>query len=93
MRTLVVLAALLLASCNAEMLDVEKMKTLEHKQFDSFDEAAEYLNGLSTVRRIEANIKGCMYIVWDGSHGETGFSHMGTCDNEIHKCPCAQQSK
>ena len=37
---------------------------------------------------VECVIDGCYWVIWCGSHGEIGFSHIGKCINEIHKCKC-----
>lgn len=55
--------------------------------FNSFDEAVEFQKDVNK-RTTRFVMEGCDWVMWDGSHGEVGFAHMGICRNEIHKCEC-----
>lgn len=66
-------------SCTSDESEKEKVK--ESRETKEFIKAVEeFIEKGNTSRKIwVTTVDSCEYILWEGSHGETGFTHKGNC--------------
>lgn len=50
------------------------------RKLNEFEEVARGVNGYDPGNIDVFTIDSCEYVVWEGSHGEIGFTHKGNCE-------------
>jgi hypothetical protein len=93
MKKLFIIMATIAMSCQPDKpVSPHGVDVVGKPIFKTFKEADSYFHALANHDIIntcyECVINGCDWLAWAGSHSEIGYAHIGTCRNEIHKCPC-----
>jgi len=82
-----IMSLAIMSGCGCGVCDEDKGPV--NTTFATFAEAKVFQHD-SHNRQNEVVVNGCDYVTWDESNGCVGYLHVGTCRNEIHKCPCDQ---